>query len=345
MPIPSCHFAAIPSAARFLLISALVLLCPSLFAASGETDKLAYDQNLSGYAYPFPVKHYRFSSQGQSLDMAYMYLPPQPDKPVVTLLHGKNFNGAYWEQTADFLQKQGYGVLMPDQIGFGKSTKATDYQYSFSALAQNTLGLMNTLNIKQTIVMGHSMGGMLASRFALNYPQHTLKLILLNPIGLENYGLYAEYKDVDFFHQNELKQSADKIKTYQQKNYYDGQWNERYAALTRPLIGWVQGPDWPTLAKVNALTYDMIFTQPVIEEFTFLHVPTALILGTRDRTGPGRNWKKPGVTYELGRYDLLGDSVKKRNDIIELFELKDLGHLPHIEDFDRFETVFNKALK
>ncbi|ENO13195.2 alpha/beta hydrolase [Marinobacter nanhaiticus D15-8W] len=276
--------------------------------------------------------------------MAYMYLPPKGDKPVVTLLHGKNFNGAYWERTAQFLQKQGYGVLMPDQIGFGKSSKPTGYQYSFPVLANNTRELMKSLDIDNAVIVGHSMGGMLASRFALNYPDATRKLILVNPIGLENYLHFVQYKDVGFFYQNELKQSADKIKAYQRKNYYAGDWNEDYAALTEPLVGWVQGPDWNDLAYVSALTYDMIFTQPVVEEYDDFNVPAALILGTRDRTGPGRNWKKEGVEYELGRYDQLGRAIRARNEDIQLYELEDLGHLPHIEAFDRFKTVFAKAL-
>ena len=153
-----------------------------------------------------------------------------------------------------------------------------------------------------------------------------------------------EYKDPQFFYNNELEQSADKIVTYQKKNYYDGQWNDRYEALTIPLVGWVQGPDWDEIAKVNALTYDMIFTQPVIEEFKDIKVPTMLILGTRDRTGPGRNWKKQGVTRELGRYDQLGNEVKQRNSDIQVIEMEGLGHLPHIEDFTAFKEVFNSAL-
>ncbi|GAA4437726.1 alpha/beta hydrolase [Bremerella cremea] len=329
---------------RGLGLLALVLLTASVaFAQEGE---LSFDARLSGYDYPFPVETYKFRSQEQDLEMAYMYLPPkEDDKAVVTLLHGKNFNGAYWKTTADLLQSLGYGVLMPDQIGFGKSTKAKAYQYSFPAFAQNTKGLLDSLKIDKTIVVGHSMGGMLASRFALLYPDATEKLILVNPIGLENYLQYVQYKDVDFFYQNELKQSPEKIVAYQKKNYYDGQWNDDYEALTEPLVGWVQGPDWNDIAYVNALTYDMIFTQSVIEEFKDFQVPVTLIIGTRDRTGPGRNWMREGVEHELGRYDLLGAQVKARNPDIEVIELSGLGHLPQIESFDLFREAFEMGLK
>lgn len=315
------------------------------YAEDNLSSQPSYNKSLDGYQYPFPVAYYRFQSQGEDLKMAYMYLPAtEANKPVVTLLHGKNFTGAYWKDTAIYLQSLGYGVLIPDQIGFGKSSKEDDYQYSFAALATNTKNLTDMLGIEKSIIVGHSMGGMLASRFALLYPEKTERLVLVNPIGLENYLQYVQYKDVDFFYQNELKQTPEKIVEYQKRDYYDGQWNDTYAALTVPLIGWLNGEDWDDIAKVNAMTFDMIFTQPVIEEFKDFKVPTTLIIGTRDRTGPGKGWMKKGVTYELGRYDQLGQAVKDRNPAIDVIELDGLGHMPHIEDFNRFKAAFTKAL-
>lgn len=325
----------------FLLLALSIIPClPSLAAEQA----LQFDARLRGYDYPFAVKFFAFESQGQKLEMAYGYLKGDKNMPTITLLHGKNFNAGYWQQTASALNKLGYSVVMPDQIGFGKSSKPTTYQYSFAALAQNSRKLLSHLGINRTIVLGHSMGGMLASRFALLYPQHSRQLILLNPIGLENYLHYVQYKDPAFFYHNERQLNAEKIRHYQQKNYYDGQWKPRYDALTKPLIGWIQGPDAEQMAQVSARTYDMIFTQPVVTEFKDLQVPTALILGTRDRTGPGRHWKKPGVTYELGRYDQLGERIQKQRPDITLVELEGLGHLPHIEAFPRFIKALQHVL-
>ena len=80
----------------------------------------------------------------------------------------------------------------------------------------------------------------------------------------------------------------------------------------------------------------MIFTGSVIEEFPYFQMPVTLVLGIRDRTARAR-WKKPSITYELGRYDKLGNKVKSYNSEIEVIELKDIGHAPHIEDFDDLE--------
>ncbi|WP_289030924.1 alpha/beta hydrolase [uncultured Paraglaciecola sp.] len=317
------------------------------FSAAAENldTPQSYDTLLSNYEYTLSVKTIEIESQGLTLSMSYSYLPAKGDKPVVTLLHGKNFIADYWANTAHYLSQLGYGVLMPDQIGFGKSSKPRNYQYSFAGLASHTKSLLDSLNIKKSIILGHSMGGMLASRFALMYPETVQELILLNPIGLENYLSYVEYKDTNFFYQNELKKTAQGVKSYQQKFYYDGQWNEQYAALTDFIVGQINNADYKDVAWVNAKTYDMIFTQPVVTEFSDFSMHVSLILGTRDRTGPGRNWKKQGIKYQLGRYDKLGKTVMETIPNGTLYEMEGLGHLPHIEDFDRFTKALNKVLK
>jgi pimeloyl-ACP methyl ester carboxylesterase len=323
-------------------LAAVVLCCAP--AARAET-KAAYGAELQEVVYPFAVERFEFQSQQQALQMAYMHLRGDGRKPTVVLLHGKNFSGAYWAQTAKFLQSRGYGVLIPDQIGFGKSSKPAHYQFSFAQLADNTRALIQKLGIEKPIIVGHSMGGMLATRYALMYGDAIERLILVNPIGLEDYLEFVEYKPIDFFYAAQLKQTAEAVKAYQLKFYYDGKWDDAYDELVEFQIGWLNGPDWPQVAWNNALTYDMIFTQPVCNEWDQLKVPTRLIIGTRDRTGPGRGWKKEGVTYLLGQYQDLGKQTAAAIPNAKLYELEGLGHMPQIEAFDRFVTEFEKALQ
>ncbi|WP_084645857.1 alpha/beta fold hydrolase [Marinimicrobium agarilyticum] len=309
---------------------------------SAADESPSYDARLSDYPYPFDVHTFAFDSQRQPLEMAYMHLPAKGDKSTVLLLHGKNFAADYWENTAAYLHAKGYGVLMPDQIGFGKSSKPAHYQFSFEALAANTKALVDKLGIEQVSVMGHSMGGMLATRYALQYGDSVERLVLVNPVGLEDYLRYVQYKDPSFFYQQELGKTLDKVRAYQKKNYYDGEWKPEYEALTQIHAGWINGPDWERVAWNNALTYDLIFTGAVANEFDQLTVPTFLIIGTRDTTGPGRGWKKPGVDYELGRYDQLGERVAQQIPNATLFELEDVGHMPQFEAFDRYRERLDK---
>ncbi len=317
----------------FLSISLLFILSP-VVSANEKVER--FDALLSNYSYSQQVEKFEFESQGLSLQMSYMYLNAKKGNPTVMLLHGKNFVADYWSETAEFLANEGYAVLMPDQVGFGKSSKPRHYQFSFSALSRNTAALLDALGLDDVIVVGHSMGGMLASRFALAYPERTSGLVLVNPIGLENYTNLTEYKDVRFFYEMELHKTKEKIIEYQRKNYYAGQWNERYASLTDFMVGQINGPDKRLIAWVNALTYDMIFTQPVVTEFSQLNTKTVLIIGTRDRTAPGKNWKREGVEAEMGRFDTLGKSAVQTLPNAKLIEIDGVGHLPHIESFNLF---------
>lgn len=80
--------------------------------------------------------------------MAYMDVQPAyHNGKTVVLLHGKNFNGAYWKTTIDALTKEGYRVIVPDQIGFGKSSKPIGYQFTFQQLAVNTKAILDELRV------------------------------------------------------------------------------------------------------------------------------------------------------------------------------------------------------
>ena len=261
-------------------------------------------------------------------------------------MHGKNFNGAYWETTVDALTNEGYRVIAPDQVGFGKSSKPKSYQFSFQQLALNTKELLNHLSIDKVSVIGHSMGGMLATRFTLMYPEVVDKMVLENPIGLEDWKLVAPYTSIDQHYENELRASYESTREYQLTYYYDNKWKPEYDEWVYLLTGWIEHPDYPTVAWNNAQTADMIFTQPVLYEFQNIEVPTLLIIGTRDRTAIGKNnVKDKAVREKMGLYQYLGKETQNRIPGSKLVEIDDIGHLPHIESFDRFIKPLNEFLK
>lgn len=324
----------------------LFLVLALITSISWAQDVEERDILLTNYKYPYPVEYFEIKAQQEIYSMAYMFIEaPEPNGIVVSLLHGKNFNGAYWGTTIEALIKNGYNVLVPDQIGFGKSSKPEYFQFTFQQLALNTRNLLDSLNINKTVVLGHSMGGMLATRFALMYPEKTEKLILLNPIGLEDWKLKVPYQSVDDWYQNQLKQDYSGIKAYQQENYYAGDWNEDYAEWAKLLAGWTLNENYPLIAWNSALTYDMIFTQPVVYEFKKLQVPTLLIIGTRDRTALGKNLVSEEVKKTMGLYDQLGEITRDKIPNAQLIEIENVGHLPHIEAFDKFIDPLLEYLK
>jgi pimeloyl-ACP methyl ester carboxylesterase len=314
------------------------LLWPLAFVLNAQPGSLRkLDINLENYQYPYPVHYIRLNIQQQPLLLAYMdVLPVNPNGKLVLLLHGKNFNGAYWEQTAKVLSSNGYRVIIPDQVGFGKSSKPKHLQYTSQLLAQNTRAILDTLKISKAAVLGHSMGGMVATRFALMFPERTEKLILSNPIGLEDWKTKVPYAPVDKQYAKELKQDYDSMKKYQVSNYYHDTWKPEYNKWLNLLAGWTLNEDYPVIAWNAALTSDMIFTQPVCYEFKNIQSPTLLIIGQADRTAIGKEAAPAGVKETLGNYPALGRLTQRKIKNSVLVELPGVGHLPHIESFDAF---------
>src|SRR3954464_15385899 len=135
--------------------------------------------------YPYPSKYLDLKVYTQDVRIAYMDVAPQgaANGHTVVLLHGNNFGGFYFGGIIDALKKEGFRVIVPDQIGYGRSSKPI-IPYNFTDMARNTRAILQSLRIEKAMIVGHSMGGRLAARFATQYPDVTERLVLFNPIGL-----------------------------------------------------------------------------------------------------------------------------------------------------------------
>jgi len=320
----------------------LALAAASPSSAAPADDAPAYGPELQGFDYPWPVLHYRFTSQGEALDMAYMDVAPaQPNGRTVVLLHGKNFCAATWAATITVLSEAGYRVVAPDQVGFCKSTKPAHYQYSFQQLAGNTQALLASLGIGRAIIIGHSTGGMLAIRYGLVYPDAVEQLVLVDPIGLEDWKAKGvPWQSVDAWYRQELQTSADSIRTYERATYYAGNWNPDYERWVQMLAGLYRGTGRDIVAWNSALLYDMIYTQPVFYELDRLSMPVLLMIGDKDNTAIGKALAPPEIRPSLGNYPVLGKAAAARIPHATLVEFPDLGHAPQIQSPD----AFHKAL-
>ncbi|SHF28651.1 Pimeloyl-ACP methyl ester carboxylesterase [Fodinibius roseus] len=324
-----------PAMKRPVFIILLVLLSTaSLFA---QDRRPALGINLEGYDYPYPAEYFTFESQQQSMEMAFMYEEAgDPNGRTILLFHGKNFNGAYFGEVMQALLDEGFNVLAPDQIGFGKSTKPDYYHYTFQQLAQNTKALADSLGISRTVVLGHSMGGMLATRFSLMYPGTVETLVLENPIGLEDWKKKVPYQGIDHWFRQELDKTYEGVKQYMSQSYYDNNWSPAYDEWLYLRTAFFGQPGYERYAWNQALTTDMVFTQPVLYEFSDLEVPAVLIIGQRDRTALGTGLVPDSVAATMGQYPKLGKRTAREIPDATLIELDGIGHLPHIEAFDRF---------
>ena len=283
------------------LLTATLMTGAPTWAA--EPEAASYGARLEGFEYAWPVALHGFESQRQTLEMAYLDIAPtvEANGRTVLLLHGKNFCAGTWEATIHALIGAGFRVIAPDQVGFCKSTKPMGYQFSFQQLAANTAGLLDALGVDKVTVLGHSMGGMLATRFARQYPARVEQLMMVNPIGLEDWQAKGvPYATVDTAYAGELKTNFDGIKAYQLRFYYNGEWKPEYDRWVHMLAGMYNGPGKEVVAWNQAQTSDMVFTQPVVHEFNQLTMPVTLFIGGLDRTAPGANRASAELAQTLG---------------------------------------------
>ena len=323
-----------------LALPSLLISCTSPEKVSSTqpvslyTDATPLDLRLSKWPYPYPLKEFKTSLQGQPASMMYMDVAGLGKaKGVVVLFHGKNFSSDYWAPTIAGLSKAGYRVIASDQIGFGKSSKP-DVEYHFDDLAANTQALLKSLNIERVSVIANSMGGMVGIRFARLYPQIVQKLVLENPLGLEDYSKDIPPQKNDDLLKLEMAQTETSYRRFLQS--YFPNWQPSYEKFVEVYVRVQKGPDYPAYAKTSVLTYQMIAEKPVVNDLPQLKMPVLLVIGQKDRTVFGRRFAPAEAVKSLGNYPELGKKAQAVIPNAKLVPLENVGHVPHIEVPDQF---------
>lgn len=314
---------------------------------------------------PYAIKFFDIVAEDQPVRMAYRDVAPTANAngETVLLLHGEDFSGHYWEKTAETLAAHGFRVVVPDQLGFGASSRP-DIHYSFHQMAEDTRRLLSYLNVREVEVVGHSMGAMLAVRFTLLYPTMTRKLVLEDPIGLEDYRTFLPYVPVE----NELHINLhDNYATFleRHKTFYVT-WKPEYEAYVHDEADVVNTGDFPEAARAAALTFEMIYMQPVVYELPEIQIPTLIIVGAQDRPIVGAMItlvEKPrgmqgmnmggmmpqdnntlqtagempsNYTKLFGQYQALAEKAHQAIKNSTLVQIPNAAHVPHLETPDQF---------
>lgn len=320
------------------------LIIAGVAAQSMRGNVQPLDITYENYSYPYPVNFIELSLQGQPAKMAYMDIMPAQNEngTTVLLLHGRNFFGAYWQKTIRHLVNQGYRVVVPDQVGFGKSSKPSLF-FSFHLLSENLNVLLDTLNISKVAVVGHSMGGTLAVRFALMFPDRCSHLVLENPIGLEEYRLKVPHLTIEEHYRRELEKTEHSIRNYHRRYYVA--WRDEFDQYVQAQYRVTLNSEYPRVAWVNALISEMIYTQPVVCELSNLKVPTLLIIGEKDRTAAGKDLMHDQVKSFAGQYPAFGKQAAGMIPNAKLVTLKNAAHVPHLEVPVRFNSKLTEFIR
>ena len=184
------------------------------------------------------------------------------------------------------------------------------------------------------------MGGMLATRYALAYPEGTEQLVPVNPLGLEDgRAKGVPWTSVDDSYKAALNTTAESAREYQRTVYYAGTWKPEYDKWIQMQVGMFRGPGKEVVAWNSALTSEMIYTQPVVHELEKLKMPVLYLIGDKDTTGRSNRAPKD-VQATLGNFPAMSEAAKARIPNARLVRFANMGHSPQIQD----PAAFHKAL-
>jgi pimeloyl-ACP methyl ester carboxylesterase len=284
--------------------------------------------NLEDVPYPHPVSYLPFTLEGQDVRLAYMDVQPSgtPNGKSVVLLHGMNFFGEAWTSTIEILRKEGYRMVVPDQIGYGRSSKPI-LHYSISTHAANTKRLLDHLGIKTTDIVTHSMGGMVASRFASSYPDAVGSLAMINQIGLTDARTARPWRDTSEVYKAGLARDYPEIVKGMRAYYVN--WKPEYMKYVKIHYGWTRSGDWPRMAMVRALQQQAIYADPVVYDWPRIKARTLVIGGEKDGPNFPAQAKHVADTVPNG----------------QLYLIPNIGHNPQFEAPELLYPPLLKFLK
>ncbi len=151
---------------------------------------------LAIYIVPLVVEGFKISSEKMrqhfpkvktvkvldEYNTAYREYGPENGYPVI-MIHGFSHSMLCWQKTVQPVASRGYHVYTIDLLGHGLSDKPYGIDYKISLFAKQVHEFMKAMDIKKSIIMGHSMGGATSIRFSSEHPDMVKKLVLIGSSG------------------------------------------------------------------------------------------------------------------------------------------------------------------
>lgn len=299
---------------------------------------------LEGYPYPYPVRYLDVTHVAQAawIDrpvpdwerrarLAYMDIAPESGQPrgTVLLVHGKNFFAAYWKDVIATLRHEGYRTIVPDLIGWGKSTKASTL--TAASLVAHLRSLIDALKVNSVAVVGHSTGGLVAMQMARALPERVASLVLENPMGLEDYrrGLTRQVGHDDWA-ADERSSTADQVRQYIAHYFVnkDPRLIDPFVAVRTAIAA---SPEFERWVQSSAAATDMLLNEPAVDFVASLPARTLFVCGLADRTYVGAKYTAPNEQAAKGNIAAMAQGFAGRMPAARFVGVPDTGHVPHLE--------------
>jgi 2-hydroxy-6-oxonona-2,4-dienedioate hydrolase len=240
--------------------------------------------------------------------------------PVVILLHGLGGSTVNWTFNIPALAQK-YRVIVPDQIGFGRSEKPF-INYRIGTYVDFLDALYKELKIERASLVGNSMGGWIAAAYTLEHPDKVERLVLVDAAG------FAPPQDFDMRQLAALNPSTrEGMKTLAQLVFYNKALFMNDAAIDLMLTQRIKAGDGYT---IQSLSESILRREDMLDNrLSGIKKPTLIIWGRNDGLTP------------LAAY---GERFKKEIPNSELLVFDECGHAPQAEKAAEFNAAVLKFL-
>jgi pimeloyl-ACP methyl ester carboxylesterase len=321
------------------LCAALLVTSTMPSRATDAPPREPYGENLEGFPYPYPVHLLPVTNEGEQLQMAYMDVTPgKPNGRTALLLHGRNFPSSYWAPVIKTLIDAGFRVVVPDQIGFGKSSKPNG-ELHFDSLARNTIALLDHLGIAKAEIVAHSTGGMVAVRIARASPDRVAHLVLTAPIGLEDYRLSVPPLPTEKLIETEDKLTAEGYRKQLETNYALKLPPEQITPYIDARFNIKGSPSYAHWLRAFVASYQMIYREPVVHEIPLVTQPTLFIMGADDHNAPGRPYAPEALRAKMGQNAENAKTLASQMKDGHAEVIPNTGHLVFLEAREKYDAL------
>ncbi|MBA4252075.1 MAG: alpha/beta hydrolase [Chlorobiaceae bacterium] len=295
----------------------------------------------SGYLYtslpPIEFKDidYGYPTKTALENPSIAYIDEGKGEKTILLVHGLASNAGFWRYSIAELSKK-YRVIAIDLPGYGKSQKDY-YPYTISFFAEQINRLVVELKIDNFVLAGHSMGGQIAIKYSLKYPEKLEKLILVASAGFEEF----ERGEGDWLRSvvtvSSVKNTTeDGVRRNLAMNFFN--WCDKWEWMVEERVRMINAKDFDMFAYTVTRSVNAMLDEPTFDKLSKISVPTLLIYGKYDGLIPNP-YLNPGFTSDIFEWGA------KQIPNSKIVEIDNCGHMIQIEKPIEFSNAVKDFIK
>lgn len=251
---------------------------------------------------------------------------------TLVFIHGLSSNLQAWNKNISELKKN-YKCIALDLPGYGQSTKATT-EYSLKDYAFFINIFIDKKELRDVVLVGHSMGGQIAIHAVLERPEHFKSLALIAPAGIETFSEQeAQLMKASYTPEIVKLSTPEQIKENFKMNFY--KFPEDAQFMVEERIAMIEADDMNLYAEIVVNNIHAMLDEPVMDRLSELDLPVLMIYGRNDLLIPNKYFHPKQNVESL---------VVKAKDEISTLEVKMIDDAGHFVNFEKSSEV-NKELK